>query len=454
MRRRFETRSLFARAAATLLPISIALLLSSVFVSGMVGEACASDALLDAAKRGDAGAVGRLLSGGAPPDYADDHGTTALHRAAKAGHADVVRALLVAGAFVDQTEYDGDTALVFAAKAGHADVVRILLEAGADDSIEGARGFTPIQLARRGKHKPIVALIRDAKRLRRQALARAPAPSGPTGGESRPPDASPRANGPTRARVQKTYRAGYERRIAAVIGVNAYTNWPPLAGARPDAERVARRLKELGFDEVLELYDAGATRRGILDLIGRQLSERVRENDLVMIFFAGHGQTETIEGGLKRGYIIPVDASLEDTFSTAIPMQTLREVTNRIPAKHVYYAMDSCYSGLGFTRGLSIAKPSEPDYISKVTSLRAVQMVTAGGEGEEAIERNGQGVFTTSLLEALEGRADANGDGFVTATEIGVYVAPRVTNQTGARQSPQAGRLEGEGEIAFEVRRR
>ena len=46
---------------------------------------------------------------------------------------------------------------------------------------------------------------------------------------------------------------------------------------------------------------------------------------------------------------------------------------------------------------------------------------------------------------------DANRDGYVTATEIGAYVAPRVTNETDARQSPQSGRLAGEGEIAFKV---
>ena len=68
------------------------------------------------------------------------------------------------------------------------------------------------------------------------------------------------------------------------------------------------------------------------------------------------------------------------------------------------------------------------------------------------LEREGEGVFTRSFLDALDGAADANGDGYVTATEIGAYVAPRVTNETGARQSPQSGRLEGEGEIAFEVR--
>jgi uncharacterized caspase-like protein len=183
----------------------------------------------------------------------------------------------------------------------------------------------------------------------------------------------------------------------------------------------------------------------------------VGEDDLVVIFFAGHGQTETMGGssGAKRGYIIPVDASVEGVFQTAIPMQQLRDLTNRLAANHVYYAMDSCYSGLGFTRGLSLIKEGADNYIDKVTSLRSVQMVTAGGEGEgeggEAIEIDGQGVFTRSFLNALRGKADANRDGYVTATEIGAYVAPRVTNETDARQSPQSGRLEREDEIAFRV---
>jgi uncharacterized caspase-like protein len=216
---------------------------------------------------------------------------------------------------------------------------------------------------------------------------------------------------------------------------------------------VAAQLKRLGFDTVLELYDEEATRNAILHLLGTELRERTSENDLVMIFFAGHGQTETLPGPAreKRGYIIPVDGDPNRVFSTGIPMHQLRELTNRLPAKHVYYAMDSCYSGLGFTRGLGLVKKGTSNYIDKITSRRAVQMVTAGGEGEEVLEREGRGLFTTRLIEALSGEADLNDDGYVTANEIGTYVTPRVTEDSDAQQTPQAGRLEGEGEIAFKM---
>lgn len=54
------------------------------------------------------------------------------------------------------------------------------------------------------------------------------------------------------------------------------------------------------------------------------------------------------------------------------------------------------------------------------------------------------------VVEALEGAADLNGDGFVTANEIGTFVTPRVTEDSDAQQTPQSGRLEGKGEVAFE----
>ncbi len=446
---RFAVRT--ARGAVRSAAVGLALVLGVSLVSASSASADDLSRLRKAAGAGDVATVSSLLSAGVDPNGQDDEGVSALHVAATEGRTEVVKTLLGAGAEVDLQEFDGDTALVNASAFGQTAVVQLLLEAGADDGIESSQGYSAIQHARRGRHNTTVKMLSKWK-----AAARKAKPSG--GGERSRAQAGPALpesnTGPGRSparRTAKTYRPGYARRIAAVIGVNDYKYWPALSGARNDAEKVAARLKELGFDEVFELYDKKATRGAILSLLGSKLGEVAGEDDLVVIFFAGHGQTETLGGERKRGYIIPVDATVDNVFSTAIPMQKLRELTNRLPAKHVYYAMDSCYSGLGFTRGLGIVKPSSNNYISKVTSLRAVQMVTAGGEGEEAIERDGEGVFTRSFLDALDGKADSNRDGYVTATEIGAYVAPRVTNETGARQSPQAGRLEGEGEVAFRV---
>lgn len=249
-------------------------------------------------------------------------------------------------------------------------------------------------------------------------------------------------------REEKKFKPGYDHRIAAIVGINKYENWPPLEGARGDARRMSDALKKRGF-EVIELYDEEASRERILQVLGEELPERTGPDSLALIFFAGHGQTETLSSGEKRGYLIPADGDASRVFSTAISMAQLRDLSQRIPAKHVYYVMDSCYSGLGFTRGISVSAGPDDGYVDKLTSRRAVQMITAGREGETVVERGGRGLFTTYFLRALEGEADANGDGMVTATEIGVYLSPAVTAAADSRQTPMFGTLEGSGEVVF-----
>ena len=241
----------------------------------------------------------------------------------------------------------------------------------------------------------------------------------------------------------------YGRRVAVVIGIDRYAEWPALEAARRDASRVSTALRGMGFDEVIELYDEDATRRRILSVLGDDLVAKTDEGSLAVIFFAGHGQTETLAGGGKRGYIVPVDADPDQIFATSISMNTLREVSRRIPARQVYYAMDSCYSGLGLARGIAVRDRDAAGYIEKVSSLRAVQMITAGAEGEVALERDGNGLFTRYFLLAIGGEADFNGDGFVTASEIGTYVRPEVTSASDLKQTPQFGTLDGSGEVVF-----
>jgi hypothetical protein len=242
----------------------------------------------------------------------------------------------------------------------------------------------------------------------------------------------------------------YSKRVAVVIGINAYRHWPSLSGAAGDGQRVAKFLREEGWDEVIEIYDDEATRRRMLKMLGTELPRLTDENTLAMIYFAGHGQTETLPGGGKRGYLIPVDADTDDVFSTAISMDTVRDLSKRTPAKHVYYAIDACYSGLALTRGITRPGSGPPDiYLRKITSVPAVQIITAGADGEQAIEIGGQGLFTSYLLRAMGGEADFNHDGAVTASEIGAYVKPQVTNASRNQQTPQFGTMEGSGEIVF-----
>lgn len=245
----------------------------------------------------------------------------------------------------------------------------------------------------------------------------------------------------------------YGRSFAVVIGINNYEKWPALEFAVEDANAIRRKFEESGFDEITTILDKEATQRNILTVLGYELSQKVDRNDRVVIYFAGHGQTEDLPTGDKKGYIIPVDADTSNYFATAISMEQIRDLSNRIPARHILYVMDSCYSGLGLSRSHGVS-PNISGYLRKVASMRAVQIITAGGKGEQAQEKEGHGLFTRYFLRAIDGEADINNDGVVTGTELGAYLRPQVSNASRNAQTPLFGRLEGEGEVLFFVGKR
>lgn len=258
---------------------------------------------------------------------------------------------------------------------------------------------------------------------------------------------------PHLAQKQETY---YQHSIAVVIGINKYRTWPSLEFAVSDAKAVKERLQALGFHSVIELYNTEATKLQINRMLRDTLPKIIGKNDRLLIYFAGHGQTETYQqidkqGQIfkeKEGYIIPIDGDNNNYRGTAISMTAIREATRKYSAKHVLYVFDSCYSGLGLKRSGGIKKAD--DYIKKLSSMKAVQIITAGGEDEQVGEEKGHGIFTRHFLLALAGAADFDRDGFVTASEIGTYIRPIVSRKTRNEQTPKFGWILGEGDFIFE----
>lgn len=117
-----------ARSAAVLLMAVI----SVVSCSGSRPRTPETDALIRAARGGNADSVRALLSS---PNIEingfDDEGNTALIEAARFGHDEVVTALLLAKADPNVKNKVGKTALMLAAEGGHDQTVRTLSQAGA-----------------------------------------------------------------------------------------------------------------------------------------------------------------------------------------------------------------------------------------------------------------------------------------------------------------------------------
>jgi uncharacterized caspase-like protein len=248
------------------------------------------------------------------------------------------------------------------------------------------------------------------------------------------------------------YRQGYSSSHALVVGIDKYRLWPNLEYAVKDAQEVAAWLKTRGF-QLDMLIDGNATRGKILRKLDA-IEKSADENSRVVIYFAGHGQTEDLPGGGESGYIVPVDADTYDWPATMLSMSRLNDKIRQIKAKHIFLIFDACYSGLGLTRSIKRQPEQDSVYIQKMMQSRSIQILTAGSRSEPAIEAEGHGLFTKHLLEALSGAADINGDGHITATEIYATVRPAVTQHSNSRQTPQFGYIEGNGDIIFNHRPR
>jgi ankyrin repeat protein len=123
----------------------------------------------DAAERGDAAALRRLLGLGEDVDSLDRFGQTALMRAARNGHVEAVRVLVDSGANLDHTAKYRLSALMLAVVNDHISIVRLLVEAGADTRIRGtgAPGFfdkTAEDLAEDLERRSISELLRCRQR--------------------------------------------------------------------------------------------------------------------------------------------------------------------------------------------------------------------------------------------------------------------------------------------------
>jgi uncharacterized caspase-like protein len=249
----------------------------------------------------------------------------------------------------------------------------------------------------------------------------------------------------------------YRESWAVVVGVNAYKNWPRLSYAVNDATAVRDLLvRKFDFapDHIRTLLDGDATRANILAALGDDLSDskKVARADRVFVFFAGHGATRKLPSGKSQGYVIPVDADAKNFQGQAISMTNFQDIADAIPAKHVLFVMDACYSGLALTRGGG-GNPGgdRRQYWEEITRRTARQVMTAGGADEQVADTgpSGHSIFTWTVLQGLEGKADLDGDGAITASELSAYVAPSVSSLS--RQTPAFGSLPGSegGEFVF-----
>ena len=247
----------------------------------------------------------------------------------------------------------------------------------------------------------------------------------------------------------------YDNSYALIIGIDKYKNVQNLNYAVKDAESIQDILvNTFDFPEgnVTLLKNEEANKQAILKAFS-DLTKKAENNDRVLIYFAGHGETMELTEGGERGYLLPVDGNKEDLYLSSIGMDELEDISEMSKAKHTLYLVDACYGGIAAVGSRGLDASSTPNYIDKITKNRAVQIITAGGRGEQVIEKPkwGHSAFTLNLNRGLkDGNADMNADGYITANELGMFLSEKVTFDSDNQQTPQYGRMTTqEGEFVF-----
>jgi uncharacterized caspase-like protein len=242
----------------------------------------------------------------------------------------------------------------------------------------------------------------------------------------------------------KLYSASY----ALIIGNDGYSGtWPRLSNAIRDAELVAETMRAKGFDVTLKTELKSVE---LIETLEKFFYKTGGDPDArLFLWYAGHGYSEAGEG-----YLVPVDAPDPSEgwkfLRKALSLRRMGEYVRGAKALHVLSVFDSCFAGTVFNVGR--AKP--PAAITRATTRPVRQFLTSGDAGQVVSD---DGTFRKLFIRAVNGesRADANQDGYLAASELGLFMTSQITNYTNGNQTPRNGKLSDPdldlGDFVFQV---
>jgi uncharacterized caspase-like protein len=118
-----------------------------------------------------------------------------------------------------------------------------------------------------------------------------------------------------------------------------------------------------------------------------------------------------------------------------IPLARIQELLKT--AKQALLILDSCFSGTqdGNRSFAPTGRPLVAAGAPQVTS--SVAVLSATSRNQISTEDVTGGIFTSALLEGMQGAADANKDGLVSLTELSRFVTSSVRQTSASKQVPQ-----------------
>ena len=217
---------------------------------------------------------------------------------------------------------------------------------------------------------------------------------------------------------------------AVVVGVARYDHMPVLKYTDDDAYQIFAFLKSpeggaLPDDQIRVLVDDDATRNNIIKSM-RELFLKADDNDVVMIYFSGHG---------LPGSFLPFDF---DGFNNKLYHDDIKQVFSESKAKHKLALADACHAGTMLAMRSPVDATLKNYYQAFEDSDGGTALLLSSKGDEYSLEDMGlrQGIFSHFLIRGLKGEADANKDKIVGIQEIFNFVSEKVTTYTGNAQTP------------------
>ncbi|MBI5163867.1 MAG: SUMF1/EgtB/PvdO family nonheme iron enzyme [Magnetospirillum sp.] len=215
--------------------------------------------------------------------------------------------------------------------------------------------------------------------------------------------------------------AAEERRVALIVGNDAYRAMKPLDNAVNDARAIERELKALGWETTLKTNAGRRDLHAAIDAFGGKLSSGA----VGLFYYAGHG----IEAR-GQNFLVPVDATVEtesdlrsDAVEAAEVIATMKAADNPMNIVILDACRDNPLKARSGSRGLAVIP------VAGGSAGMFVAYAAAPGEKADDGAKGGNGVFTAELVKALQVPG-------LTIEQVFKRSVAGVKDRTGGRQVP------------------
>lgn len=190
---------------------------------------------------------------------------------------------------------------------------------------------------------------------------------------------------------------------AVLIACNQYKNENALQYPIQDAQKLAKVLKEKYNFSKIETLENPKDKSEVETFLNKfnedNLKEVEKENNNVVIFYAGHGIEDN-----KTGYWIPKEGNKNQLYTLINTRSLQTDILSQFNAKHILTIVDACYSGAICNREVKktnelLISDARADELYSTASLYAM----TSGQLKPVPDKS---IFIDGLVASLENNKD------------------------------------------------